>query len=140
MDPRDAVLCGECGLLLEEAGSTAPSDRTPCPDCGSLKRKFEVHIEARASAEVGLGLKQKRPGLKRPVVEEVKRPETFRKTGARHRVERVIDRSDSDPEKWRYREKIIDVATGEVVREVDEPLKDHTGRGSAKGKSSSGDG
>jgi hypothetical protein len=83
-------------------------------------------------AEVGFGLKQKRPGSRRPVAEEVDRPVTFRKTGARHRVERVIDRSDPNPDNWRYAEKITDIATGEVIRRVDERLKDHIGRGSAQ--------
>ena len=79
----------------------------------------------------GFALKHKRPGLKRPVHEQVNRPEVFRKTGEVRRVERMIDRSDPDPENWRYREKITE-ETGEVMREVDEPLKDHTGRGTAK--------
>jgi hypothetical protein len=99
-----------------------------------MSRRFEVHLEESLTVDDGLGLKQKRPGQKRPVAEEVNRPETFRKTGARHRVERLIDRSDPNPDNWHYREKITDLSTGEVVRQVDEPLKDHTGRGSAKGQ------
>lgn len=95
-------------------------------------RRFDVHLEASVKVEAGFGLKQRRPGRRRPVAEQVNRPETFRKTGARHRVERVIDRSDPNPDNWLYREKIVDVATGNVVREVTECLKDHRGRGSAK--------
>lgn len=43
-----------------------------------------------------------------------------------HKV-RIIDR-DND----RYLEKVVDPETGEVLRDVDEPLSEHQGRGSAK--------
>ena len=36
------VVCGNCGLLLDEAASVAPSDRQPCPRCGSTARTFDV--------------------------------------------------------------------------------------------------
>jgi ribosomal protein S27AE len=106
MHPPDRVLCGQCGLLLEQSAYTMPTSRRPCPNCGSLIRCFEVHLEESVVFEDGLGLKQKRPGQKRPVAEEVNRPETFRKTDARHRVERRIDRSDPNPDNWYYQEKI----------------------------------
>jgi len=44
-----------------------------------------------------------------------------------HHVELAVDRIRN-----RYYERIIDKESGEVVREVDEPLADHVGRGSAK--------
>jgi hypothetical protein len=40
---------------------------------------------------------------------------------------RVIDRRNN-----RYRESVRDPSTGEVVRNVDEALTEHTGRGSAR--------
>ncbi len=132
MGSKDTVRCGECDRLLDEPASTVPSERQPCPECGSLKRTFDLQIAETVDVEVGLGLKHKRPGRKRPVAEEVRRSELFRDTGERRYVERVIDRSDPDPEKWRYREKITDKRTGEVVREVDERLKNHVGRGAAE--------
>jgi hypothetical protein len=52
--------------------------------------------------------------------------EFHRDTGERRRVERVIDR-----EQGRYWERITDPA-GKVVREVEEPLRDHRDRGAAK--------
>ena len=39
---------------------------------------------------------------------------------------------DINRETKRYRELVTDPQTGEVLREVDVPLRDHTGRGSAK--------
>lgn len=37
-----------------------------------------------------------------------------------------------DHETKRYVKTVIDPKTGEVIRHIDEPLQDHTGRGSAK--------
>jgi hypothetical protein len=37
-----------------------------------------------------------------------------------------------DHEAKRYKKKVIDPVTGEVIRDVDEPLSDHKDRGSAK--------
>lgn len=42
-------------------------------------------------------------------------------------LRRVIDRRNN-----RYQEKIEDPETGEVLRDVDEPLSDHIGRGDAR--------
>jgi len=44
-----------------------------------------------------------------------------------------LDRS-FDKEKDEYKEHIVDPATGEVVRHVEEPLSKHTDRGAAKKK------
>ena len=43
--------------------------------------------------------------------------------------DRVIDRSKTPP--W-YTEHVVDSITGEVIRHIEEPLKDHINRGSAK--------
>ena len=41
--------------------------------------------------------------------------------------ERIIDRKNN-----LYSERIVDPVTGEVLREIEEPLSEHIGRGSAK--------
>lgn len=97
MPPEDTVRCGQCDRLLNEPARTRPAERQPCPDCGSLKRRFEVHITESVIVEDGFGLKHRIPGRKRPVAEQVNKPEVFRKTGDLRRGERVIDRSDPDP-------------------------------------------
>jgi len=53
--------------------------------------------------------------------------ESFDREGRRVTYDRIIDR-DGDL----YHERVVDVETGEVVRDVTEPLSDHRGRGSAK--------
>jgi hypothetical protein len=40
---------------------------------------------------------------------------------------RLVDRKDD-----RYKERVVDPVTGEVLRDVDEPLSEHRGQGSAK--------
>jgi hypothetical protein len=74
-----------------------------------------------------LSLKGRRPGLRRPFVELKTGQEWFRKLGRWHRLFRRIDH-----EADRYSERITDAETGEVVRELEEPLSEHRGRGSAK--------
>src|SRR3990170_5460088 len=38
------VVCGNCGLELEELASVAPSERPPCPRCGSTARTFDIRL------------------------------------------------------------------------------------------------
>ncbi len=55
------VSCGECGTVLYgQSSSLAPSDRKPCPRCGSTKRAFVLQASAGgiklsgAAAQVGV--------------------------------------------------------------------------------------
>jgi len=66
------------------------------------------------------------PGKVKPYRVTVTGDELHRDTGQRLLVERVIDR-----EQGRYFERITDPA-GNVVRDVEEPLRDHRDRGAAK--------
>lgn len=74
-----------------------------------------------------VGLKHKRPAKSKPIYESVSGDDLHRTSGKWNRLEREIDRDDD-----RYRERIVDGETGEIIRQVDEPLTSHTGRGSAK--------
>lgn len=51
----------------------------------------------------------------------------YRKDNVWHRLVRNIDHVND-----RYTETITIMKTGELVRQVDEPLSEHTGHGSAK--------
>jgi hypothetical protein len=53
--------------------------------------------------------------------------EPSHKFGKLVRVHRTIDRDNN-----RYIEKVIDLQSGEVLHECDEPLSDHINRGTAK--------
>jgi hypothetical protein len=74
-------------------------------------------------------LKHKRPGHKKPIYESVSGDDLHRKSGQWNHLTREIDREND-----RYKEVILNPTTGEVIRSVDEPLTEHTGRGSAKPK------
>ncbi len=111
-------------------GAEKPASRQPCPCCGSTARRFEQWLTASVTVRADLSLKAKPPKGKPFMLQRVC-AELFRLTGRWHRIHRVIDRRGD-----RYYERIEDDETGEVVRLVDEPLTDHQGRGSARGKKS----
>lgn len=127
--PADSVhvLCGKCRALLDEDPHSRPEDRQPCPTCGSASRHFEVALSATVTARSKLALKAKRPGMKRPFVEQVIGDDLHRKTGRWMKLRRVIDRLRN----W-YSELLTDPRTGEVVHKTEEPLTEHRGHGSAK--------
>jgi hypothetical protein len=121
------VCCGCCGEVLDESCTLSLVNRAPCPMCGSLSRKYDVQVTATVVVRSKLGLKQKRPGVKKPIYEQVSGDDLHRKTGLWSRLLRVIDRLGN-----RYREEIFNSDTGEILRSVDEPLTEHRDRGSAK--------
>jgi hypothetical protein len=121
---RPNVPCSTCGTLVEEPERI--EDRQPCPTCGSQARRFGATITDTVGIRDLVGLKGKRPGQKRPFLEAKQGDELYRVTGEWHRLQRVVDRDAG-----RYFEHIED-ERGQVVRHVEQPLRDHQGRGSAK--------
>lgn len=81
----------------------------------------------RSRSAPNLGLKQKRPGHRKPILETVTGDDLFRKTNTWHTIDRVIDRLND-----RYYELITDPTTGGVVRHCEEPLSHHVGRGTER--------
>lgn len=128
-DSIGAVLCGACNRALEERPDVLPSDRTPCATCGSTTRVFNDEVRETLTVSEKRKLRHRRPGNKKPIYEEVSGDDLHRKTGRWSILLRVIDRQND-----RYREHIVDAASGEVLRSVDEPLRNHKGRGTAKAK------
>lgn len=99
-----------------------------CTSCGSewLTRFIDVHDEIRLTVSEHVVLKGKDPALpsKRKLRREVRsgvRPEGC---GSARLVEerRILD-ADLDE----YEEKIVDVASGGVLRDIAEPLSKHRG-------------
>lgn len=123
----NSVLCRSCGKKLEENPQFLPKHRSPCPNCGSTTRIFNVEIHGTITLREKLSLKHKRPGFKKPIYEEVSGDDLHRKTGLWSKLRRVIDRQNNH-----YKEEVVNSETGKVLRSVDHPLTDHTGRGSAK--------
>jgi hypothetical protein len=58
---------------------------------------------------------------------EALRGHEFNVKGHLMKKERIVDRKANY-----YKELVVNVDTGEVVRDVEHPLSEHTGRGSAK--------
>ena len=107
--------------------------RNPCCACGSTVRTHNILITEMLAVRDGFGLKAKRPGQKKPYVEDLSMPDYSRSRGKHvHRL-RVIDRDNNH-----YFEKITDYETGEIIHHCEEPLTQHQGHGEAKRKNSQG--
>ena len=125
----ESAICSACGTTFAESEATEDGTRCMCPSCGSTGRVVSAHAEDTIPFSDKVALKHKRPGYKKPILESVSGMDLHRNTGRMSNLTRVIDRLNN-----RYTETITDPETGEVLREVDEPLTGHTGRGSAKGR------
>jgi len=71
--------------------------------------------------------KKRNSASRKPLIEFKVGSELFRKFGKWVRKEMHIDRENN-----RYKEKVIDPLTQEVIHICDEPLSEHRGHGSAK--------
>lgn len=119
--------CGGCGRKLDESASLPPSERLPCPSCGSTARAFSEQVEDKVTNRERLGFKVKCGGKRRPAVEGVSGADLHRKSGRWMHLTRLIDRK-----KDRYEEVVTDPETGEVIHECRERLSDHRGHGAAR--------
>jgi hypothetical protein len=124
--PNTIVQCTECAISVEEP--TRVEDRQRCPRCGSLARTFTVTLYDAAEVHDGIGLKARHGevGKVKPYLESFIGDDFHRDRQEWRHVSRVIDREHD-----RYIERITDAA-GNVVWRVDEPLRQHKGRGAAK--------
>lgn len=119
------VRCADCSLPIDEAHD-APLGGPPCPECGSRCRSARwsgpngAHVLIRDKA-------QKKPGQRKPSSESIKGDVYSVARGKMVRIHRIIDRRRD-----LYYEKIHDPDTREVMHEVEEPLSEHRGHGSAK--------
>ena len=122
------VECGECGSVLEEATNQDPALRQPCANCGSLRRLVKVQLEGAIEFHSNLSYVQKgeRPGVRGRRLVEGRVGDSQSSDGPWAYVEQLVDRINR-----RYR-KLVRKADGHVVRDMDEPLDDHQGYGSAK--------
>lgn len=122
--------CADCGATIDEPGGMSISNRTPCSVCGSTNRNMSASVNEVAKIREKIGMKQKRPGYKRPVFESVSGDDVHKVTGQWNKLTREIDR-----ENGRYKEVIVNPETGEVLRHCEEPLAAHVNRGYARPKS-----
>jgi hypothetical protein len=123
----DRVICGRCEASIDEPPNVSAGDRKPCARCGGTTRRIDVAISSAVEAHSDLGLKQRRPGFKRPIHEQKSGSSFSVRLKRWMRRSRVIDREND-----RYTEKVVDPRTGETVHQCDESLSAHQGHDSAK--------
>jgi len=108
--------CQNCKKELAE-------NQKPCPYCGSAKIDIKVEIKEEIKIRESFRVRQKRKGFKKFMVEclqgwfpngdKKQFPEGIQQT-------RIIDKKNN-----RYKKKIINEVTGEVVVNKDEKLSEH---------------
>lgn len=126
--------CAACNepLPVEQLAPGAP--QTPCPKCGSTAQHVTLKFFDTVTTKVRDTLKGKLKDPSRTGKAKV-RQEFVYGADKRHSKddyvykERVIDKDNN-----RYRELVKEEDTGEIIRDIDQPLTDHTGHGSAKFK------
>lgn len=122
------VKCAECEEIIDTSIDTE-EEKAPCPKCGSQNRAHELSFDDELLAVDGYGVKGKRPGQKKPFVEEKSGPDYSHSRKKLVRKERLIDRDNN-----KYYEIVTDYQSGEVIHHCEEPLTDHYGHGSAKAR------
>jgi hypothetical protein len=124
------VFCGGCGAVLVESPSAPVEFRIAC-SCGSVARFFKCDIETeKVRIRTSISARQKRPGIRGWLVEMVvgKQP---RKGPGGVFIEWVDKYWRIDKPSDRCIEHVV-TETGEVLRDVNEPLSRHFGHGSDK--------
>jgi hypothetical protein len=128
VDSKEAY-CGECGQPLNESSENPLKERIPCPNCGSKKRNVRVSTFGSLTVHRQLRIKGRRPGEKKPFIEQVCGDAFQRKSGVWMKLRRIIDRARD----W-YFEEVVDPRTGKIIHRTEEPLSKHQGHGSARKK------
>jgi hypothetical protein len=121
------IYCDHCGAEIEESAELPPlGEHPPCPECRSHERFFRWTGENAGFITMRTTVRRD-PGQRRSPVEELGGDVYSHSLGRMVRIQRIIDRRRD-----LYYERVFDPETREVLREIEEPLSQHTGRGSAK--------
>lgn len=123
-ESKESVTCAQCETPLEFSASQTLETRSPCPNCGSTRRRFEETIQEAVKVQDKLKFRHRSPGGNGFKVEHTEGDDLHRKTGRWSKLKRIIDRPNDA-----YEELIVDAETGEVVRDCKQPLSQHVGRG-----------
>jgi hypothetical protein len=118
---RYAGWIGQISVCVNKKHSSRKGNPMANPKPLSIKASESLSLE-----EGLIRLRGKKQGKK--TIEITSKPDLFQETQERRHIDRVIDW-----ENIRYQE-IIKGPGGKIIRQVDEPLSNHTGKGSAKRK------
>ena len=96
MNDIEVVRCNNCKTILNEPTDIQPSERTPCPSCGSTSRDYKKEV----SVDLGIvipkaQMKAKHGGKGRPFIEQHGKRELYRKTDEHRDITRIIDRENN---------------------------------------------
>jgi hypothetical protein len=86
--------------------------RQPCPECGSLGRRYMIEVSETIEARESVGLKARHEGQRRPFRDGKYGDSLHRLTGKWNRRDMTIDREHD-----RYTERVVDEETGETIHE-----------------------
>lgn len=128
------ITCGGegCDYTFPASRKVLNNPRKPCPNCGSTARKitmqpFTAVVSGQATMS-GIAFTASKSKYFAKLWHKV---ETYRLNGRLQDVVRSLNKRTGQ-----YDEVIVYKDTGEIAREVHEPLLKHTGHGSAKTKRS----
>lgn len=124
------VYCADCETRIDPPYDDPPGTQKPCPECGGMNRQVDVDLRSELSFHVDLGLVARRPGFKsggksRPFMEQ-KHGKVLSADGVWRERHQVVDRENK-----RYTKVVLN-PDGTVVKDLTEPLPDHTDAGSNK--------
>jgi len=124
-----AVTCAECGVVVSDEMQS--SERTPCPNCGSIFRKVHVTVPETIKAYVSVRGRHKDPSRKS---KDKLRADFFSGYERQHSTGKMVKKTRViDKDKDEYREQVIDPVNGVIYR-CEEKLSEHRGHGDARTK------
>lgn len=98
-----------------------------CPACKINDWNYDVTEEEKKFLRQKVKLRERNSKGEKPFRETTLGEELFNKTKEWRQIERIVNRQDDI-----YYEKITDLETGEVIKEVFEKLSEHQGHGADK--------
>jgi len=137
------ISCGQCGEPLPQLQLMPGVPQAACPNCGSKKQ----HVKLSLFDSITMKVRDTLTGVVRnnslPSKEKVRKKFFYGSDERKITGDYVYKEREIDRDVNRYRELVCE-ESGEVLRDIDEPLTSHTGHGTAKFKTkvsrSDGDG
>jgi len=123
------AFCQDCNAAIDVTSDATGVPR-PCPRCGSLRQVSEESLVSSFAAGAQMRTKGYAGGLSKTkglLFESTVGDSLSVSLG---RFVKIVQHVDHETK--RYIKKVVDPVTGDVLRDVDEPLSEHQGRGSAK--------
>ncbi len=122
---RTYVKCNQCDSYFDFIVGFEES--MPCPVCEANDWDYNISEEEKKQLRHTVKLKERPEEGGKPIREIKSGEELYKETNEWRQIERIIDRENGI-----YHEKITDLNSGDVIKEVWEDLSDHKGHGADK--------